>query len=68
MHILEQQFSGTLLRIENHEIWVKLVGEFNAYNLAAVYGVAVELGADKEEVLKELGLMEPLKEDLIHYF
>lgn len=61
VHILEQQFSGTLLRIENHEIWVKLVGEFNAYNLAAVYGVAIELGADKEEVLKELSLLEPVK-------
>ena len=60
-NILEQQFSGTFLRIETQEIWIKLVGEFNVYNIAAVYGVATALGADKEEVLKELSLLEPVK-------
>lgn len=60
-NILEQQFSGTLLRIETQEIWIKLVGEFNVYNIAAVYGVSIALGADKDEVLKELSLLEPVK-------
>ena len=60
-NILEQQFSGTLLRIETQEIWIKLVGEFNVYNIAAVYGVSIALGADKDEVLKELSLLKPVK-------
>lgn len=38
--ILENDFNGTLLQIDDQEIWVTLVGEFNAYNLTAVYGAA----------------------------
>jgi UDP-N-acetylmuramoyl-L-alanyl-D-glutamate--2,6-diaminopimelate ligase len=38
--ILENDFNGTLLQIDDQEIWVRLVGEFNAYNLTAVYGAA----------------------------
>lgn len=49
--VLENQFSGMLLKIGMHELWVQLIGAFNAYNLLAVYAVAIELGADEEEVL-----------------
>lgn len=49
--VLENQFSGMLLKIGMHELWVQLIGEFNAYNLLAVYAVAIELGADEGEVL-----------------
>lgn len=49
--VIENQFSGMLLKIGMHELWVQLIGEFNAYNLLAVYAVAIELGADEGEVL-----------------
>lgn len=38
--ILEQDFNGTLIQLNNQELWINLVGEFNVYNLTAVYGVA----------------------------
>tara|TARA_Y100001935_G_scaffold214180_1_gene185217 strand:- start:1941 stop:3398 length:1458 start_codon:yes stop_codon:yes gene_type:complete len=37
--IVEQQLNGMLLNIENCEIWTKLIGEFNAYNVLAIYSV-----------------------------
>jgi UDP-N-acetylmuramoyl-L-alanyl-D-glutamate--2,6-diaminopimelate ligase len=42
--ILENQLSGLLLKIEGNEVWVKLIGNFNAYNVLAIYGTAIELG------------------------
>ena len=38
--IVEQQLNGMLLNIENSEIWTKLIGEFNAYNVLAIYSVS----------------------------
>ncbi|MVN20735.1 UDP-N-acetylmuramoyl-L-alanyl-D-glutamate--2,6-diaminopimelate ligase [Mucilaginibacter arboris] len=49
--IIENQFGGLLLNIDNQEVWFKLVGSFNAYNLLAVYGAALLLDQDKEKVL-----------------
>jgi len=49
--ILENQFGGLLLNIEGQEVWFKMVGSFNAYNLLAVYGAAMLLDQDKEKVL-----------------
>jgi UDP-N-acetylmuramoyl-L-alanyl-D-glutamate--2,6-diaminopimelate ligase len=43
--ILENQLSGLLLKINGNEV-LKLIGTFNAYNLLAIYGTAVELGMD----------------------
>ncbi|MGB2415584.1 MAG: Mur ligase family protein, partial [Flavobacteriaceae bacterium] len=40
VQILENQFSGLLLKINDSEVWVKLIGDFNAYNLTAIYGTA----------------------------
>lgn len=48
--ILESDFNGTLLQMDNKEMWVSLVGEFNAYNLAAVYGAAFLLTDGNEEL------------------
>ena len=45
--ILESQLSGLLLKINGHEVWVKLIGTFNAYNVLAVYATAVLLKQDK---------------------
>jgi UDP-N-acetylmuramoyl-L-alanyl-D-glutamate--2,6-diaminopimelate ligase len=52
--ILENQFGGLLLNIDNEEVWFKMVGSFNAYNLLAVYSAAVLLGEDKHKTLTSL--------------
>jgi len=56
--ILENQLSGLLLKINDHEVWVRLIGTFNAYNLLAIYATAVELGLDNLEVLRLLSELE----------
>ena len=56
--ILENQLSGLVLKINDNEVWVKLIGSFNAYNLLAIYGVAVELGIEKVEALRLLSELE----------
>ncbi|MCK5400465.1 MAG: UDP-N-acetylmuramoyl-L-alanyl-D-glutamate--2,6-diaminopimelate ligase [Flavobacteriaceae bacterium] len=50
--ILENQFSGLLLKINDNEVWTKLIGNFNAYNLLAIYGTADLLGLEKNEILR----------------
>lgn len=52
--ILGLQIDGLHLRIDNHEVWCRLVGRFNAYNLLAVYATAVELGEEPLETLTAL--------------
>lgn len=52
--VLENEFSGLVLNIDGTEIWTKLIGDFNAYNLLCVYGISQELGEDSTEVLTEL--------------
>lgn len=49
--IIENQFSGLFLEIENRSVYTKLIGSFNAYNLVAIYGVATLLGIDEIEAL-----------------
>ncbi|EHQ25685.1 UDP-N-acetylmuramoyl-L-alanyl-D-glutamate--2,6-diaminopimelate ligase [Mucilaginibacter paludis] len=56
--ILENQFGGLLLDIDNEEVWFKMVGSFNAYNLLAVYGAARLLGQDKTKVLTSLSKLK----------
>ncbi len=57
--ILEDQFEGLQLNIDGVEVWFKLVGDFNAYNLLAVYASAVLLGIDKSEILQNLSNLKP---------
>ncbi|MBL0330330.1 MAG: UDP-N-acetylmuramoyl-L-alanyl-D-glutamate--2,6-diaminopimelate ligase [Bacteroidetes bacterium] len=52
--VVENQFSGLLLNIDNQEVWSKLIGSFNAYNLLAVYATALLLKEDKTNVLTTL--------------
>jgi UDP-N-acetylmuramoyl-L-alanyl-D-glutamate--2,6-diaminopimelate ligase len=52
--ILENQFGGLLLNIDNEEVWFKMVGSFNAYNLLAVYAAAMLLDQDRAKVLTSL--------------
>jgi UDP-N-acetylmuramoyl-L-alanyl-D-glutamate--2,6-diaminopimelate ligase len=56
--ILENQLSGLLLKVNDNEVWVRLIGTFNAYNLLAIYGTAVELGMESLEVLRLLSELE----------
>jgi UDP-N-acetylmuramoyl-L-alanyl-D-glutamate--2,6-diaminopimelate ligase len=56
--ILENQLSGLLLKINGNEVWVKLIGTFNAYNLLAIYGTAVQLGIESIEALRLLSVLE----------
>jgi UDP-N-acetylmuramyl-tripeptide synthetase len=55
--ILESHFDGTDLSVNGREVAVNFVGRFNAYNLLAVYGAAVSLGKDDEEVLIALSTL-----------
>jgi UDP-N-acetylmuramoyl-L-alanyl-D-glutamate--2,6-diaminopimelate ligase len=56
--ILESQLSGLLLKVNGNEVWVKLIGTFNAYNLLAIYGTAIELGMESLEALRLLSELE----------
>ncbi len=58
LKILENQFEGLLLNIDKQEVWVKLIGEFNAYNLLAIYTTSVLLGLDKLEILRLLSELD----------
>lgn len=58
--VLENHFEGMLLEINGKELWSCLVGKFNAYNLLAVYGTAVMLGAQPSEVLAFLSVLRPV--------
>ncbi len=57
-HILENQFNGQLLKIEGNELWTKLIGQFNAYNILAIYATADLLGLNKLEILRLLSTLE----------
>lgn len=59
--ILEADFSGMLLDIDGEQAWFKVVGNFNAYNLLAVYGAAFLLGKDKHEIITHLSKLTSAK-------
>ncbi|MEX0291352.1 MAG: UDP-N-acetylmuramoyl-L-alanyl-D-glutamate--2,6-diaminopimelate ligase [Flavobacteriaceae bacterium] len=56
--VLENQFNGQLLKIDDNELWTKLIGHFNAYNILAIYATADLLGLEKLEILKLLSELE----------
>ena len=56
--VLENQFNGLLLKINGQELWVKLIGNFNAYNLLAIYAVADLLGLENLEILQLMSELE----------
>lgn len=57
-HVLENEFSGLLLKLNDIELWTKLIGDFNAYNITAIYGVAELLGLERDEILRLLSELE----------
>lgn len=56
--IIESNFAGLSLKLDNQEFWSPLIGHFNAYNLTAVYAVGVLLGEDKLELLTALSTLK----------
>jgi len=59
--VLENQFSGLQLNMDNVELWSKLIGSFNAYNLLAVYSTAILLGQDKMNVLMTISTLDSVE-------
>ena len=59
--IIEEGFDGMLLNIDGKEVWTRLVGAHNAYNLLALYTTAVTLGAGAEETMIALSGLESAK-------
>jgi UDP-N-acetylmuramoyl-L-alanyl-D-glutamate--2,6-diaminopimelate ligase len=55
--ILENNLTGLVMTVNDQEVHFRLIGEFNAYNLLAVYGAAICLGEDKQEVLRCLSVL-----------
>ncbi|HBK70356.1 MAG TPA: UDP-N-acetylmuramoyl-L-alanyl-D-glutamate--2,6-diaminopimelate ligase [Flavobacteriaceae bacterium] len=56
--IIENQLNGLLLNINTHEVWTKLIGNFNAYNLLAIYATADLLEIEELESLRLLSGLE----------
>lgn len=56
--VLENQLGGLLLKMNDSEVWTRLIGSFNAYNLLAVYGASELLGLEKVEILRLISELE----------
>ena len=65
--VIQNEFSGLQMKIDGSEIWCRLVGSFNAYNLLAIYSAAVLLGEDKTKVLSILSNLNAV-EGRFEYF
>lgn len=59
--VMENQFSGLVLNLNGIELWTRLIGDFNAYNLLAVYGVSQLLGENSTEVMTALSTLESVE-------
>ena len=55
--ILENSLTGLVMTVNDQEVHFRMIGEFNAYNLLAVYGAAICLGEDRHEVLRCLSIL-----------
>lgn len=58
--VIERHLDGTLLHLDGSEVWTKFTGDFNAYNILAVYAAARLLGFDKEDVLRGVSVLVPV--------
>ena len=56
--ILENQLRGLLLKLNDNELWTRLIGSFNAYNVLAIYATAELLGLEKVEILRLISELE----------
>jgi UDP-N-acetylmuramoyl-L-alanyl-D-glutamate--2,6-diaminopimelate ligase len=55
--ILENNLTGLVMLVNEQEVHFRLIGEFNAYNLLAVYGTAICLGEENAEILRNLSVL-----------
>src|SRR5690606_17970563 len=55
--IMDNDLAGLMMQINGQEVHFRLIGEFNAYNLLAVFGAATELGVNKDEALAHLSTL-----------
>lgn len=55
--VMENNLTGLVMMVDGQEVHFRLIGLFNAYNLLAVYGAAIALGEEKQEVLRCLSLL-----------
>jgi UDP-N-acetylmuramoyl-L-alanyl-D-glutamate--2,6-diaminopimelate ligase len=55
--ILENNLTGLIMLVNDKEVHFRLIGEFNAYNLLAVFGAAVCLGEEHAEILRNLSVL-----------
>lgn len=58
--VVERHLDGTLMYLDGSEVWTKFTGDFNAYNLLAVYASACLMGWEKEEVLRCMSMLVPV--------
>ncbi|MFZ9742675.1 MAG: UDP-N-acetylmuramoyl-L-alanyl-D-glutamate--2,6-diaminopimelate ligase [Chitinophagaceae bacterium] len=56
--IIDNSITGLHMLINDQEVMFRLIGEFNAFNLLAVYGVAINLGLEKQEVLRVMSKLQ----------
>ena len=56
--IMEEGFDGMMLKMDGQEVWTRLIGQHNAYNLLAIYAAALACGASQEEALVSLSNLE----------
>jgi UDP-N-acetylmuramoyl-L-alanyl-D-glutamate--2,6-diaminopimelate ligase len=59
--IVENHLNGLFLNIDNQEVWVRLIGTFNAYNVLAVYATAMLLKQDKVNILTALSNLQSVE-------
>jgi UDP-N-acetylmuramoyl-L-alanyl-D-glutamate--2,6-diaminopimelate ligase len=55
--IITNSIEGLELDVDGKSVWFKMIGDFNAYNLLGVYGAAVLLGQEPDEVLTQLSVL-----------
>ena len=65
--IVESHFSGINLNINGDEVWLKLIGKFNAYNALTAYSTAILLGENKIDVLRILSDLNPVEGRFEHF-
>lgn len=59
--VIESDMNGMMVKIDGEDVWIGLVGEYNAENLAAVYGVAFIMGISKDKMLTGLSLIKGVR-------
>ena len=66
--VMESHFDGMMLKVNGTEVFTQLVGGFNASNLLAIYGAAISLGFDKDELLVEISKLHGAngRFDMVH--